>query len=81
VLRSALIIQTCGSGVSNCPAIRAIVARDVDGDHKLDLIAIDASLAVYIWRTNGPAITIAAPSILPTGNFKVVRTSVTGTAR
>jgi hypothetical protein len=37
---------------NNCPPILALVARDLDGDHRLDLIAIDAKVRLYIARAS-----------------------------
>jgi hypothetical protein len=71
-----LSVNTCGG--MPCPPIRAVVARDVDGDHALDLIAIDAALAVHIRFASGGSMTIQAPAGLPAASFKVVRASVTG---
>jgi hypothetical protein len=75
-LRSALLMTTCGPG--GCPPLRAIVARDLDGDHALDLVAIDATLTVYIHLAIGTNLTIPAPAGLPASSFKLVRASVTG---
>jgi hypothetical protein len=65
-----------------CPQILAVVVRDLDGDHKLDIIAIDSDLQVYTalgsqLRLN-PAIKL--PVTLPMTVFEV-RTSVTGAPR
>jgi hypothetical protein len=81
-LRPAILSQTCAGGTgTTCAPIRAIVARDVDGDHQLDLIAIDAALVVYVRFANGTITTIQPPAALPTTNFKVVRASVSGAVR
>lgn len=61
-----------------CQPIRAIVARDLDGDHQLDLIAIDAQLGIYIRYATGTIQTIAPPS---TTSFALVRVSVSGAPR
>jgi hypothetical protein len=79
-LRAALLDQTCGAVSSMCQPFRAIVARDVDGDHVLDLIAIDATLTVYVLHASGTITTINPPAGLP-GPFKIVRASVTGVVR
>lgn len=37
-------VEACGA---TCPPIIAVVVRDLDGDHALDVIAIDGDLQVY----------------------------------
>jgi hypothetical protein len=39
---------TCTYNCNTCVPVLAIVSRDIDGDHVLDLIAIDAKLQLYI---------------------------------
>ena len=38
---------TCTYDCMACPSVLAVVARDLDGDHVLDLVAIDARLRIY----------------------------------
>jgi hypothetical protein len=65
-----------------CPPIVAVVARDLDGDHQLDLIAIDSELQVYTALGSQLQLTraIKLPVTLPMAVFEV-RTSVTGVPR
>ena len=67
--------ESCMGG---CPPIRAVVARDLDGDHKLDLIAIDAMLGIYIRYASGGSMTIPPPAMTAYG---IVRVSVSGAPR
>jgi len=66
-----------------CPPIIAVVVRDLDGDHALDVVAIDADLQVF----NGLAkdnLTLRAAFKIPTAPpaaFVAVRTSVSGAPR
>ena len=64
-----------------CPPIIAVVARDLDGDHQLDIIAIDSELQVYTALGSQLQLTraIKLPVTLPT--VFEVRTSVTGAPR
>lgn len=74
-----ILQQTCSP--APCAPIRAIVARDVDGDHRIDLIAIDAAMTVYVLPNGGKAgvkTTIMPPSIAPATTFRVVHASTTG---
>jgi hypothetical protein len=65
-----------------CPQILAVVARDLDGDHKLDIIAIDSDLQVYTASGSeprlNPVIKLTLP--MPMTVFEL-RTSVTGAPR
>jgi len=76
--------EACGAA---CPPIIAIVTRDLDGDHALDVIAIDADLRVYtaLAKDNLDLAKLALqPAIqLPTTltDFLAIRTSVTGAPR
>jgi hypothetical protein len=65
-----------------CPPILAVVARDLDGDHQLDIIAIDSELQVYTALGSQLQLTraIKLPVTLPMAVFEV-RTSVTGVPR
>jgi hypothetical protein len=64
-----------------CPPILAVIARDLDGDHQLDIIAIDSELQVYTALGGQLQLTraIKLPTALPT--VFDVRTSVTGVPR
>ena len=80
VLHPATTTMSC-TGTGGCPPLRVIVARDIDGDHALDLIAIDAALTVYVRLATGTTMTINPPTGLPAASFKVVRASVTGAVK
>jgi hypothetical protein len=65
-----------------CPPIIAVVVRDLDGDHALDVIAIDADLQVFTGLAKENLMMRAAfkiPTI--TTAFVAVRASVTGVPR
>jgi hypothetical protein len=73
--------EACGA---NCPPIIAVVVRDLDGDHELDVVAIDGNLQVYTSLASDalmmhPAIKLPTTPAAP--GFLVVRTSVTGAPR
>ena len=73
--------EPCGA---SCPPIIAVIARDLDGDHQLDVIAIDGDLRVYTSLATDnlvlhPAIKLPTTPAAP--GFLVVRTSVTGAPR
>ncbi|HEY0189733.1 MAG TPA: hypothetical protein VGC42_01340, partial [Kofleriaceae bacterium] len=74
-------IEACGT---SCAPIVAVVTRDLDGDHALDVIAIDANLQVYVaLATDGmtmhAAIKLATSPAAP--GFVTVRTSTSGAPR
>jgi hypothetical protein len=66
--------DTC---TTNCIPIIALVARDLDGDHEMDLVAIDANLKIYT-ALGGQK--LGLPQALPTMLTAVaqLRVSVTG---
>ncbi len=74
---------SCTYDCTSCVTISALVARDLDGDHRLDLVAIDARLVVYTalaaedyaWRT-----AVSIPTTFANTFFNVV-TSVGGVPR
>lgn len=71
--------SACGA---SCPPILAVVVRDLDGDHQLDVIAIDANLQVFTGRAAGGLLTLAAVQGPPvTTTFSEARTSVSGAPR
>lgn len=76
---SAYAFPPCGA--AQCPPILAVIARDLDGDHQLDVIAIDSELQVYTALGGQLQLTraIKLPTALPT--VFDVRTSVTGVPR
>lgn len=62
-----------------CPGFIGMVARDLDGDHHPDLVAIDADLGfVTALSSQGYAATYARPIAPVLAGFNAVRTSVTG---
>jgi hypothetical protein len=63
------------------PADPRVVARDLDGDHQLDVIAIDSELQVY--TALGDQLQLTRAIRLPTALTPVfeVCTSVTGVPR
>jgi hypothetical protein len=67
-----------------CAPIIAVVVRDLDGDHALDVVAIDANLQVYTSLAKDNLV-LRAPFKIPTipaaPGFFAVRTSVTGVKR
>jgi hypothetical protein len=66
---------------NSCPAVLAMIARDLDGDHKLDLIAIDAKLALYVAKAETGYVW-GGPKQIPTtfqNVFFSAVVSVTGT--
>jgi hypothetical protein len=77
---STYTFPSCGA--APCPPILAVVARDLDGDHQLDIIAIDSELQVYTALGGQLQLTraIKLPVTLPMAVFDV-RTSVTGAPR
>jgi hypothetical protein len=71
-------VEACGA---TCPPIVAVVVRDLDGDHRLDVIAIDGDLQVYTALATDPLRlrpAIKLPTTPAAPGFFVVRTSVTG---
>lgn len=73
--------STCGT---TCPPIVAVVVRDLDGDHALDVVAIDADLQVFTaLASEGTELraAIKIPTMPDAAAFPVVRTSVTGAPR
>jgi hypothetical protein len=76
---SAYTFPSCGA--APCPPILAVVARDLDGDHQLDVIAIDSELQVY--TALGGQLQLTRAIKLPTALAPIfeVRTSVTGAPR
>ena len=68
-------------GAAACPPILAVVARDLDGDHQLDVIAIDSELQVY--TALGGQLQLSRAIKLPTALASIfeVRTSVSGAPR
>jgi hypothetical protein len=74
-------IEACAT---TCSPIIAVVVRDLDGDHALDVVAIDADLQVYTGLAKDN-LQLRAAIKLPTTpaapGFVAVRTSVTGAKR
>ncbi|HEX4416665.1 MAG TPA: hypothetical protein VH165_02145 [Kofleriaceae bacterium] len=74
-------IEVCGTA---CAPIVAVVVRDLDGDHALDVVAIDANLQIYTGLAKDNLTLRAATKLATTPampDFITVRTSVTGAAR
>jgi hypothetical protein len=69
---------TCTYDCSACTPVLAVAARDLDGNHELDLIAIDARLQLY--TALAPAYAFGAPTPIasPTANFVSVDLTVSG---
>ena len=86
VLKSttAIAFQPPCSG-SMCVPVRAIVARDLDGDGILDIVAIDAALHVYtaFGKAAGGYTPLVQQIVAPTASmpFPNVRVSVSGALR
>jgi hypothetical protein len=73
---------SCTYDCSNCVTILGVVARDLDGDHKLDLVAIDARLRIY--TALAPGFTWSAATQIPTtfaNTFFSLGISTTGAVR
>ena len=67
------IMDTC----AGCGEIAAVIARDLDGDGVLDVIALDTNLRIYTAIGNG--MIVADPFAGSTnGPFVTVSTTVTG---
>jgi hypothetical protein len=65
-----------------CPEIIALVARDLDGDHVLDIIGFDASLRLYTTLSaTGRALDVDPFPGSTRGPFTNVVTSVSGVPR
>jgi len=66
--------DTC---TTNCIPIIALVARDLDGDHQMDLVAIDANLKIY---TALGATKFGLPQAIPTALTAIptLKVSVSG---
>jgi hypothetical protein len=74
-------VSTCGT---TCPPIIAVVVRDLDGDHALDVVAIDADLQVFTGLANDNLqlrAAIKVPTVPAAAAYAVARTSVTGAPR
>lgn len=70
---------TCSYNCNACLPILGVIARDLDGDHQLDLIAIDARLNVF--SALAPDFVWSEPTPIPTalpGNLAQIFTSVSG---
>ncbi len=71
------IAQVPCTGV--CPGFIAMFARDLDGDHVIDVVAIDANLGFTTLRSKtGYQPEYAKPTATTTIGFTQIRTSVTG---
>lgn len=74
---------TCTYDCSSCVPVLALVSRDLDGDHVLDLVAIDARLRIYS-ALAANSFAWSAPTQIPTttaGTFFSVDVSVSGAPR
>lgn len=74
---------SCTYDCTSCPSVLAVVARDLDGDHQLDLVALDAKLQLYtaLARTNlvfGPPVQVP---VVQNNVWVNVQTSVAGAPR
>ena len=73
---------TCTYNCNACVPILSVISRDLDGDHQLDLIAIDARLTIF--HAFGPDFVWLEPTAIPTtlpGNLTQVVTSTSGAPR
>lgn len=73
---------SCTYDCSSCVTILGVVARDLDGDHRLDLVAIDARLRIH--TALAPTFTWSAPTQIQTSfanTFVSLALSVTGAPR
>jgi hypothetical protein len=81
---SPYTFPTLPCNATSCPPVIAVVIRDLDGDHALDVIAIDADLQVFTALAKDN-LTLRAAIKIPTTPaapaFNAVRTSVTGVPR
>ncbi len=74
---------SCTYNCTMCPPVLAIVARDLDGDHALDLVAIDQKLQLYTGLAKNDY-SFGAPVQLPAVaqiQWTNVQTSVAGAPR
>jgi hypothetical protein len=70
----------CTYDCGGCPTILALAARDLDGDHALDLIAIDAKLRLYT-ATAASGFTFGAPTpliVMLPANYTSIELSISG---
>lgn len=71
---------SCTYNCNTCVPVLALVARDLDHDHAIDLIAIDARLQIYVAKASN-GFQFGGPTAIPTAfpnTFFSVDTSVTG---
>jgi hypothetical protein len=71
---------TCTYDCSSCVPVFALVSRDLDGDHELDLVAIDGKLRIYT-ALSSAGLAWSAPVQIPTTIttvFTTVALSVSG---
>lgn len=70
---------------TTCVPMRAVIARDVDGDHILDVIALDADLHVFFTLSgtdpSGLMLSAAQPITGGASDYTLIRTSITGAPR
>ena len=73
------IAVPCPGAPGSCPGFIGMFARDLDGDHEIDLVAIDANLALVTLRSRVEYAPVYA-KVIPTMTlgFTAVKTSVTG---
>ena len=64
-----------------CDPIIVLIARDLDGDHQLDLIGLDARLRIYTALTSTGSTLVQDPFAGRLVPFQTVLTSVTGALR
>ncbi len=72
---------SCTYDCSSCATIAAVVVRDLDGDQRLDIVAIDARLQIYTAFARDNYAFGAVPTIIPTPAtqpLNVVNVSVSG---
>lgn len=79
-LTPAFAVRQIPDACPTCPEIVAVIARDLDGDHVLDIIGLDAGLRLYTALSSGSDTLIEDPIVRGSlnGPFTNVTATVTG---